>query len=307
MKQRCRAVVFDEFGDAEVLRLTEREVADPGPGQLRIAVRAAGVNPIDWKIRNGSMAEVMPVRLPAIPGVDVAGVVESTGPDVTEFSTGDEVFGKAASGGYAELALANLDAIAPKPAAIPWEIAAALPVAVTTAHHVLAQLGATPGETLLIDGAAGGVGTVAVQLARHRGLTVIGTAGPHNHDYLDGLGATPVTYGDGLADRIAAVAPQGVDAAIDAAGHGSLPVLVELTGDPDRVISLADASAPSLGARFVSGEPENMRGILAEAARLAADGTITMPIACTYPFTDAAIAHRDSQKGHVRGKLVLTP
>ncbi|WP_433225960.1 NADP-dependent oxidoreductase [Microtetraspora malaysiensis] len=307
MKRICRAVMFSEYGEAEVLRVAECEVPEPGPGQVRIAVRAAGVNPIDWKIRSGVMAAMMPVRFPAVPGVDVAGVVESVGPDVTDVAVGDEVFGKAVSGSYAELALANCDSIAAKPAAVSWEVAAALPVAGTTAYHAFAQLRLAQGETIVIDGAAGGVGTVATQLARHRGLTVIGTAGPPNHHYLRSLDVIPVSYGDGLADRVRAVAAGGVDAAVDAAGRGSLSALVELTGNPDRVITLADASAQSLGVRFAYGEPDDMRGILAEAIALVAVGAITIPIAHTYPLTDAAAAHRDSQAGHVRGKLVLAP
>ncbi|WP_084464414.1 NADP-dependent oxidoreductase [Microtetraspora fusca] len=307
MKRICRAVMFSEYGEAEVLRVAECEVPEPGPGQVRVAVRAAGVNPIDWKIRSGVMAAVMPVRFPAVPGVDVAGVVESVGPDVTDVAVGDEVFGKAVSGSYAELALANCDSIAAKPAAVSWEVAAALPVAGTTAYHAFAQLRLAQGETIVIDGAAGGVGTVATQVARHRGLTVIGTAGPPNHDYLRSLGAIPVSYGDGLADRVRAVVAGGVDAAVDASGRGSLSALVELTGNPDRVITLADASAQSLGVRFAYGEPDDMRGILAEAMALVAAGTIRIPIAHAYPLTDAAAAHRDSQAGHVRGKLVLAP
>ncbi|MEU7937661.1 NADP-dependent oxidoreductase [Microbispora bryophytorum] len=306
MKRICRAVMFSEYGEAEVLRVAECEVPDPGPGQVRIAVRAAGVNPIDWKVRSGAMAAVMPVRFPAVPGVDVAGIVESIGPEVADVAVGDEVFGKAASGSYAELALASRDAIAVKPATVCWEVAAALPVAGATAYHALAQLRLAQGDTIVIDGAAGGVGTVAAQLARLRGLTVIGTAGPGNHDYLRSLGAVPVSYGDDLADRIRAVVAGGVDAAVDASGRGSLPALVELTGDPDRVITLADASAHSLGVRFVYGEPDDMRGILTETIALVAAGAITVPIAL-YPLTDAAAAHRDSQAGHVRGKLVLAP
>ncbi|MEV3926642.1 NADP-dependent oxidoreductase [Actinomadura coerulea] len=307
MKRICRAVMFFQYGGADVLRLAEHEVPDPGAGQVRIAVRAAGVNPVDWKIRSGAMAELMPVGFPAVPGVDMAGVVECVGPDVTAFAIGDEVFGKAAAGSYTELALANLDAIAAKPEAVSWEVAAALPVVGTTAYHVLARLGLKQGETILIDGAAGGVGTVAVQLAGHRGLAVIGTAGHRNHDYLRSLGAIPVTYGDGLPDRVRAVAARGVDAAVDAAGHGSLPALIELTGGPDHVITIADPSAESLGVRFAYGEPDDMPGILGELATLVATGTITVPIARTYPLADAADAHRESQTGHVCGKLVLAP
>ncbi|MGK5741322.1 NADP-dependent oxidoreductase [Micromonospora sp. URMC 103] len=306
-QRRCRAVAFSEYGTADVLRMVDHAVPEPGPGQVRIAVRAAGVNPIDWKIRSGAMADVMPLRLPAVPGVDVAGVVEHLGPGVTALAVGDEVFGKAVSGSYAELAVANLDALAAKPAAMSWEVAAALPVASTTAFHAFAPLGLSEGETILIDGAAGGVGSVAAQIARHRGLTVIGTASPHNHDYLRSLGVIPVAYGAGLAAGVRTVAAHGVDAAVDAAGQGSLRALLELTGNADRVISLADPSAESLGARFVYGEPDDMSGILTEVGALVAAGAITVLVARTYPLADAAAAHRDSQSGHVRGKLVLAP
>ncbi|GDY28970.1 NADP-dependent oxidoreductase [Gandjariella thermophila] len=306
MTETYRAVEYAEYGGPEVLRVVEREVPQPGPGQVRVRVRAAGVNPIDWKIRSGAMAGVMPVRFPAVPGVDMAGVVEAVGPDVTEFAVGDEVLGRG-SGTYAELTLAPVDGITAKPAEVPWAVAAGLPVAATTTYRVLALLGLKPGETILIDGAAGGVGTVAVQVARHRGATVIGTASPANHDYLRSLGATPVTYGEGLADRVRAVAPQGVDAALDASGRGSLPALVDLVGGPDRVVTIADAAAAEHGVRFTSGGPDEVPGSLADAVSLLAAGTITLPVARSYPLSEAADAHRDSEAGHVRGKLVLLP
>jgi NADPH:quinone reductase-like Zn-dependent oxidoreductase len=160
----------------------------------------------------------------------------------------------------------------------------------------------------VIDGAAGGVGMVAVQVAARRGATVIGTAGPGNHDYLRSIGAVPVTYGDGLAGRIRAMAPQGVDAALDASGRGSLPALVELTGRPERVITIADpAAAAALGVRYTWGGPDEVPGSLADAVALVAAGLITLPITRAYPLSGAAAAHRDSQAGHVRGKLVLLP
>jgi NADPH:quinone reductase-like Zn-dependent oxidoreductase len=304
MADRYKAVVFSEYGGPDVLRLAELDAPEPGPGQVRIAVRAAGVNPIDWKIRSGAMAGVMPVTFPSVPGSDVAGVVDQVGPGVTEFSAGDEVLGTA-PGSYAELALASVDSITAKPAKVTWELAAALPVVAKTTYRCLALLGVAAGETLLIDGAAGGVGTVAVQVAVHRGISVIGTASPANHEYLRSLGATPVSYGEGLADRVRAVAPQGVDAALDASGRGSLATLVELAGGPERVVTIADPAAAELGVRFSSGGPDEVPGSLADAAALAAEGTITLPIARTYPLADAADAQRESEAGHVRGKLIL--
>jgi NADPH:quinone reductase-like Zn-dependent oxidoreductase len=214
------------------------------------------------------MGGVIPVEFPVVPGLDVAA-----------FVVGDEVLGSTASGSYAEQALASVNTITTKPTEVPWQVAAGLPVAATT-YRALALLDLTAGETIVIDGAAGGVGTVAVQVARHRGPTVIGTASHRNHDYLRSLGAIPVTYGGGIADRTRAIAPQGVDAALDASGRGSLPDLIDLTGGPGR---------------------------LAAAVTLVAAGTITLPITRTYPLSDAATAHRDSQAGHVRGKLVLLP
>jgi NADPH:quinone reductase-like Zn-dependent oxidoreductase len=307
MSNTYRAVVFSEYGDPDVLRLVDLDAPEPGPGQVRIAVRAASVNPLDWKLRSGAMAEFMPVAFPAVPGVDVAGVIDRVGEGVSEFAVGAEVFGKTRNGSYAELALAGVDTITAKPAEVPWEVAAALPVAASTAHHALAQLDLTDGETIVIDGAAGGVGTLAVQVAHQRGLSVIGTASPSNHEYLRSLGAIPVTYGEGLADRIRAINASGADAALDAAGHGSLPELIDITGDSERVITIADPSAGTLGVRFVSGEPDHMADVLAETAASVAAGTITLPIARTYPLSEAADAHRDSQAGHVRGKLILLP
>lgn len=307
MADTYRAVVFSAYGDPDVLHVVEREKPRPGPGEVLVAVRAAGVNPIDWKIRSGAMPLVPPDGFPAVPGSDVAGVVEEVGEGVTAFAVGDEVLGSASSGGYAELALASVERITAKPAGVSWEVAAGLPVVASTTYRVLALLDLTPGETVLIDGAAGGVGTVAVQVAKHRGLTVIGTAGERNHDYLRSLGAIPVTYGDGLADRVRTVAPQGVDAAVDASGRGSLATLVDLAGGPERVITIADGSAAELGVRFTSGGPDEVPGSLVDAVSLVAAGKITLPIARTYSLAEAATAHRDSEAGHVRGKLVLLP
>ncbi|MFD7624348.1 NADP-dependent oxidoreductase, partial [Streptomyces sp. NPDC059802] len=201
MTETYRAVEFSEYGGPEVLRVVDRELPHPGPGQVLVEVRAAGVNPLDWQLRSGAVAAMMPVEFPSVPGGDVAGVVAEVGADVTDFAAGDEVFGSIGSGGYAEFALAPAAQLARKPEGVSWEVAAGLPVAVNTAYQVLADLGVKAGETLVVDGAAGGVGSVAVQIARHLGATVIGTAGEHNHAYLRGRGGGARHYRAGVAPR----------------------------------------------------------------------------------------------------------
>ena len=218
-----KAVQFSEYGGPEVLEIVDVPDPHPGPGQIRVAVRAVGINPIDYKMRAG----LMPGDLPQMTGREVAGVVDEVGEGVTDAAPGDKVFGFAA-GAAAELALAK--DYAPIPPSLQFTGAAALPVAVETATRTLDLLAVGDATTVLINGAAGGVGSAAVQIARNRGARVIGTASPNNHDYLRSLGAEPTTYGDGLVERVRAIAPDGVDAALDAAGGGSLPALVELAG-----------------------------------------------------------------------------
>ncbi|MET9661211.1 NADP-dependent oxidoreductase [Streptomyces sp. NPDC006510] len=307
MVKTYRAVEFTEYGGPEVLRVVDREVPGPGPGQVLVEVRAAGVNPLDWQLRSGAVAAMMPVEFPSVPGGDVAGVVAEVGADVTDFAVGDEVFGSIGSGSYAEFALAPAAQLARKPEGVSWEVAAGLPVAVNTAYQVLTDLGVKSGETLVVDGAAGGVGSVAVQIARHLGATVIGTAGEHNHAYLRSLGAEPVTYGEGFAERARAVAVKGVDAAFDAAGKGSLPALVELTGGPERVVTIADHRAAEHGVRFVFAGPDTIRERLEQAAALVESGGLGLSVSQTYSLSQAADAHRESAAGHVRGKLIIVP
>ncbi|WP_329209712.1 NADP-dependent oxidoreductase [Streptomyces sp. NBC_00683] len=304
------AIVYEEFGGPEVLRLVRTDDVHAGPGQIRVAVRAAGVNPVDYKIRNGWMEAAFPTPLPATPGSEFAGVVDETGEGVTRFSVGDEVLGRSATGAYAAHALADADAVAPKPDELGWEEAAALPVATATAARVLDELAVTEGDTLLVHGAAGAVGSAGVQLAASRGATVIGTASPANHDYLRVLGAIPVEYGDGLVERVRAVAPQGVDAVFDAAGKGALAASVELRGGTaDRIVTIADADAAKYGVAFSAGggERQDEAERLAEYAALAAVGELRIPVAQTFALRDAARAHELSEAGHVRGKLVLLP
>jgi NADPH:quinone reductase-like Zn-dependent oxidoreductase len=301
-----KAVVFTEYGDPDVLRVADVDESHPGPGQVRVAVRAAGVNPVDWKVRSGMMREIRPVTFPVIDGVEAAGVVDEVGADVTGVAPGDEVFGFAVGGAAAERAI--VDDLARKPASLSWEEAAALPVAVETSIRVFGVLGGVgEGQTLLINGAAGGVGSAAVQVARARGARVIGTAGEGNHEYLRSLGAEPTTYGDGLAERVRALAPDGVDLAFDTAGKGGIDDLIALTGDAGKVATIADFSAAARGVKVTGGSGGRAPGALEEAARLVEAGALHMPISRTFTFAQAPDAHRTSEDGHVRGKLVLIP
>jgi NADPH:quinone reductase-like Zn-dependent oxidoreductase len=301
-----RAVTFTEYGGPEVLHVADVEEPHAGPGQVRIAVQAAGVNPVDWKVRSGVMRDVMPVSFPAIDGREASGVVDEVGADVTDVAIGDDVFGFTVGGAAAEHAV--LDDFARKPADLSWEEAAGLPVAVETSVRVFKVLGGIgEGQTLVVNGAAGGVGTAAVQLARARGARVIGTAGEPNHDFLRSLGAEPTTYGEGMVERIRALAPEGVDFAFDTAGQGGVGDLVELTGDPARVATIADFAAAALGVKVTGGGDSRAPEALDEAAALFEAGGLQMPVAQSFTFAQAGDAHRVSQEGHVRGKLVLIP
>jgi NADPH:quinone reductase-like Zn-dependent oxidoreductase len=296
------AIQYNRFGGPDVLELVELPDPHAGPGQIRVAVRAAGVNPIDWKLRSGLRGGDLPQQT----GREAAGVVDEVGEGVTDAAAGDAVFGFAAGGGgAAELAL--LSDYAPLPPSLDFAGAAGLPVAVETAVRTLDLLGVGAGNTVLINGAAGAVGSSAVQIARERGARVIGTASPNNHDYLRSLGAEPTTYGDGLVERVRELAPGGIDAALDAAGAGELPALVELAGDPEHVVTVADFNgARETGARF-SGGPGTTRAVhaLRDIGPLIEAGRFSLPVAQTFPLERIADAHRLSETGHVRGKLVL--
>ncbi|MCX2949425.1 NADP-dependent oxidoreductase [Lentzea sp. NEAU-D7] len=299
-----KAITYTTFGGPEVLSLTEVEKPHAGPGQVRLKVVAAAVNPLDDKIRKGWMPPQMTPPFPVIPGLEAAGIVDEVGEGVTGVAVGDSVLGWTVTGAYAEFALASEFAL--KPADLDWDTAAALPVAVETSVRVLDELKVGKGETLLIHGASGVVGAVGVQLAVARGATVIGTASPANHDYVRSLGATPVAHGEGLADRIRAAAPQGVDAVYDAAGHGDLPLSIELRGGTDRIITIADPQAAELGVTFSGGgAPFGSR--LAEYAHLAVDGKLVVRVAQSLPLADAAQAQELVATGHAPGKVVLRP
>jgi NADPH:quinone reductase-like Zn-dependent oxidoreductase len=298
-----KAVQFHQYGGPEVLQIVEIEPPHAGPGQVRIAVRAAGVNPSDWKDRAGEARDATPVPLPSGVGFEASGVVDEVGPGVQGVAVGDAVFGFGANTVAQHAVLSHW---ARKPAALSFEIAGGLPVIVETAWRCLEQAGVSPGQTLLVCGAAGGIGTAVVQLARLRGITVIGTSSAAKHDYLRGLGAIPTTYGPGLAARVRALAPGGVQAALDLAGAGIIPELIAIVGTPARVLSAADLSAPQYGARFCHGPPQHPEQIFAELARRCVEGRFRLHLEQTFPMEQTGRAQELSARGHVTGKLVIT-
>jgi NADPH:quinone reductase-like Zn-dependent oxidoreductase len=297
-----RAVRFAEYGGPEVLRVDEVDEPHAGAGELRIAVRAAGVNAVDWKIRAGYMSEQMPLPLPFGTGLDAAGVVDEVGEGVTGVHVGDAVFGSG-SATYAEYAVLTTWVL--KPEGLSFEEAAGYPVPVGTAVRILNQLAVQPGQTILVSGAAGGVGSAVVQLAVARGATVVGTASERNQDHVRSMGATPTVYGGGFVDRVREIVPGNVDAAFDIAGAGVIPELIDLTGDPSRVLSIADYSAPDHGAA-VAGSEGDAVAALTEAARLFTQGRFQIPVERTFTLDHASEAHAASAAGHVAGRYIIT-
>jgi NADPH:quinone reductase-like Zn-dependent oxidoreductase len=294
------AVTFAKFGDPSVLELTTMPDPHAGSGQVRIAVRAAGVNPFDWKVRAGYFRDAFTTKFPAIPGLEAAGVVDEVGEGVQSIRPGDDVFGL---GARTNAELAVLDHFTLKPAALSWPQAGGLAVAAETAVRVLDMIHLTAGQTLLIEGASGAVGSTAAQIARAAGVTVIGTASESNQDFLRSLGVLPTTYGPGLPERVAALAPRGVDAVFDTSGRGSLQELIEIAGAPGHVVTIANYSAGEHGVRVTS--RTQAFHALPVAARLAEEGKLIPAIDSEFPLANAAQAHERSQAGHVRGKIVL--
>jgi NADPH:quinone reductase-like Zn-dependent oxidoreductase len=297
------ALQFDSYGGPDVLRYAEAPEVHAGAGQIRIAVRAASVNPIDWKIRAGYMAQGKDLDGTAYLGYDAAGVVDEVGDGVTDVAVGDDVFGLGANTA-AEKAVLN--AWARKPASIDWAVAAAAGVAAETSIRALNLVNVTSGDTVLIDGGAGGVGAVAVQVAKARGATVIASAGEGNQDYLREIGATPVLYGAGLVDRVRSIAPNGVDAVFDVVGKSPIEDLISLVPSPSQVVTIANFSAGDSGAQVTTGGQGDPAAALRETADLLKENKIVIKIQ-TFPFSRAAEAHEISEHGHLRGKLVLVP
>jgi NADPH:quinone reductase-like Zn-dependent oxidoreductase len=299
-----KAAQFSRFGDPEVLEIVDLPDPHPGSGQVRIAVHAAGISATDPKLRKGELT--FGAELPQTTGRDVAGVVDETGEGVTDVAVGDRVFGISDDGaGAAELALLTFRAIIPP--SLGFVDAAALPTALETATRALGQLGVASGSTLFINGASGGIGSTAVQLAVARGARVIGAASAANQNYLSLLGAEPVTYGEGMAGRVRTLAPGGVDAALDVAGSGVLPQLIDLASGPQNVVTLADFDgAKEHGVHFSNGFTDGHAfHSLAEVGQLIEAGRFWLPVDKTFPLAEIAEAHRVSEHGRVRGRLVL--
>jgi NADPH:quinone reductase-like Zn-dependent oxidoreductase len=307
-----RRVVAAGFGGPENLRVESIEVGEPGPGQVRVSVRAIGVNPYDAKVYAGfGDAAKLPISL----GYEASGVVTALGSDVTGWSVGDEVIAFRVSGAYASDLVVAVDALTAKPLSLGWAEASGLMLTGATAWHTVEATGVKDGDTVLVHGSTGGVGLLAVQLAKIRGARVIGTTHPRNDDLLRELGAEPVAYGEGLLERVRALAPDGVDVALDLVGTDeAMDVSLALVTDRTRIASIANfARGPGEGIRLLGNGPgadpgtDIRHSARPELARLAGEGKLRVFVGSTYPLDDAAEAHRQILTGHTTGKLVLVP
>lgn len=304
-----RAITYSRYGSADVLELTEQPDPHPGADVVVVRVKAASVNPVDWKVRQGYLDGVLETQFPVVPGWDVAGVVEQVGLDTPEYAVGDEVYGYVRKdwvhgGTFAELVAAPVRTLARKPASLSFTEAAAVPLTGLTAYQSIRRAGVRAGQTVLVHAAAGGVGTFAVQIARSLGARVVGTASEGNHDFLRSLGAEPVTYGDGLADRVRALAPDGVDVALDYVGGDAVDVSAAVLADGGTIASIADPRArDEHGGQYVWVRPSTTD--LEALGALIDDGQVAVEVAQVFDLADAAEAHRASETGHVRGKIVV--
>jgi len=300
------AYVFTQYGGTENQEHRDIAVPVPGSSELLVRVHAAGVNPVDWKVRAGYLRPDLDPPLPLPLGREVSGVVVAVGRDVDGFVEGDEVFGNVApvSGGWAEYALLTAAESAAKPPAVSWEDAATLSVAACTARDALVQLGLEAGQVLLVNGIAGGVGVVAAQFARDQGLTVIGTASADDKALAESLGAVHVTYGEGVVDRIREMFPQGVDGVLDLAGGDGLRSVTPLVSSPRSIVTTADpGTAAEIGAAVVERDPSTT--VLAEVAALLADGKFSPMVREVFPLSEAEAALAAVEVGHAHGKVVI--
>jgi NADPH:quinone reductase-like Zn-dependent oxidoreductase len=302
-----KAVRFDEYGDVDVLHVAEVPVPEPGAGEVLVRVKAASINPGEARIRAGQLHDRWPATFPSGEGSDFAGIVEKLGPGVSGFAVGDEVIGftnRRAS--HAEYVVAESGDLTPKPANVPWEVAGSLFVAGTTAYAAVRAVSLKPGDTVVVSGAAGGVGSLAVQLARAAGAEVIGIAGPGNHDWLAGHGVKPIVYGEGLADRLRAAGQ--IDALIDTHGDGYVKLAIDLGVDPSRIDTVADfAAIEQYGVKGEGNGAAATAEVVAELAALVADGRLEVRIAGTYPLDQVRDAFAELEQGHAPGKIVLLP
>lgn len=301
-----KAAAFNEYGGPEVMRVIELPDPQAGPSQVRVRVKTAGVQHYDCSIRSGWIPPGVSDQLPKIPGNEFAGIIDQVGDDVDGFEVGSEVLGFTLLNGYAEYVIAGVDHIVKKPASMSWEVAGGLTGNGQGAYIALKAIGVKEGDTILIHGAAGSLGSYAVQLARLWGAKkVIGTASENNHDYIRSLGAIPVTYGEGLVDRVRALAPEGVDAAFDTAGADAIRASVQLVEDRNRICTfVAYDIIEELGIPAVRGVRSAAR--LAELAELHSSGKLRTLIRQTFPLNQVEAAHRLIETRHGRGKIVLT-
>ena len=305
-----KAITIASYGGPDRLELTEQPDPVVGPDYVLVRVRATSVNPVDYKIREGYLQGAFPSHLPMILGWDVAGVVEQVGPAVTEYVPGDEVIGYVRKdtlehGTYAELVAAHVRHLALRPTSVSFEQAGALPLAGLTAWQSVDLAAVGEGDTVLVHAAAGGVGSFAVQIAAARGARVLGTASERNHEYLRSLGAEPVTYREGLVDRVRALVPDGVDAVLDYVGGESLESSAKLVRNPERIVSVVDAvTVQRIGGQYAFVRPDPRH--LAELATMVDDGALRIELAQTFPLAQAADAQRLVEDGHVRGKVAIS-
>lgn len=303
------AVRFDHYGDVDVLTVTDVPRPVPPAGEVLVQVRAAGTNPGEAAIRSGALDSVLPATFPSGQGSDLAGVVAEVGDGADQFAVGDEVMGwSERRSSQAEYVAVPAGQLIGKPAALSWEVAGSLYVVGVTAYAAVRAVGAGPGDTVAVSAAAGGVGSVTVQLLRVRGAEVIGIASESNHDWLRSVGATPVAYGDGLAGRLREAAPNGIDAFIDTFGPEYLELAVELRVAPDRIDTIiAYEAAGRLGTKAEGSSAASTPQVLSEMAQLVADGRIEIPVAATYPLAQVRDAYVELAKRHTHGKIVLLP
>ena len=302
-----QAVRFDEYGGIDVLRVTEVDRPVPGPGQVLVRMVAAGINPGEAKIRQGLLAHRWPATFPSGQGSDLAGVVEELGPDVTGFAVGDEVIGFTDNrASHAELVVTEAANLIHKPAGVSWEAAGSLYVAGATAWAMVHAVSLGPGDIVVVSGAAGGVGSIAVQLARIAGATVIGLASEANHPWLISHGVIPVSYGEGVADRIREASGGPVDAFLDTQGGGYVELAIELGVRPERIDTIADFTAKqTYGVKIDGNAVGGNAQVLAELAALVDQGRVEIPIANVYPLAQVQDAYRELEQGHTHGKIVL--
>ena len=304
-----RAVKFDHYGGLEVLEVVDVPRPTPGPGQVLVKVKAAGINPGEISIRKGVFAERWPAKFPSGQGSDFAGVVEQTGPGVAKFAAGDEVIGfthERAS--QAEFVVVDAGNLVPRPANVSWEQAGGLFVAGTTAFAAVRAVDLKAGDTVVVSGAAGGVGSIAVQLARNAGAKVIGLAGKRNDQWLTAHGVIPVAYGDGVEDRIRAASGGKVDAFVDTFGGGYVELALKLGVAPDRIDTIIDfAAAEKYGVKADGSQAAANAEVLGQLAGLIAAGKLEIPIAKVYPLSKVREAYQELEQRHTRGKIVLEP